>query len=68
MMLPRVFGESLFDDLFDDFWDFPSLDDKAMRKAERKLYGHHAAKMMKTDVKEHEIGRASCRERVSSPV
>ena len=26
MMLPRVFGESLFDDLFDDFWDFPSLD------------------------------------------
>ncbi len=54
MMLPRVFGESLFDDLFDDFWDFPSLDDKAMRKAERKLYGHHAAKMMKTDVKEHD--------------
>ena len=27
MMLPRVFGESLFDDLFDDFWDFPSLDE-----------------------------------------
>ena len=56
MMLPRVFGESLFDDLFDDFWDFPSLDDKAMRKAERKLYGHHAAKMMKTDVKDTEHG------------
>ena len=25
-----------------------------MRKAERKLYGHHAAKMMKTDVQEHD--------------
>ena len=44
MMLPRVFGESLFDDLFDDFWDFPSLDDKAMRKAERKLYGRSCSK------------------------
>ena len=47
MMLPSVFGENLFDDVFDDFWGFPSFDDKAMRKAERKLYGHHAAKMMK---------------------
>ena len=44
MMLPSVFGENLFDDVFDDFWGFPSFDDKAMRKAERKLYGHHAAK------------------------
>lgn len=41
MMLPSVFGENLFDDVFDDFWGFPSFDDKA----ERKLYGHHAAKM-----------------------
>ena len=54
MMLPSVFGENLFDDVFDDFWGFPSFDDKAMRKAERKLYGHHAAKMMKTDVQEHD--------------
>lgn len=45
MMLPSVFGENLFDDVFDDFWGFPSFDDKAMRKAEWKLYGHHAAKM-----------------------
>jgi len=50
MMLPSVFGENLFDDVFDDFWGFPSFDDKA----ERKLYGHHAAKMMKTDVQEHD--------------
>ena len=54
MMLPSVFGENLFDDVFDDFWSFPSFDDKAMHKAERKLYGHHAAKMMKTDVQEHD--------------
>ena len=50
MMLPSVFGENLFDDVFDDFWGVPSFDDKA----ERKLYGHHAAKMMKTDVQEHD--------------
>lgn len=54
MMLPSVFGENLFDDFFDDFFDLPSFDDKAMRKAERKLYGRHAAQMMKTDVQEHE--------------
>ena len=54
MMLPSVFGENLFDDVFDDFWGFPSFDDKAMRKPERKLYGHHAAKMMKKDVQEHD--------------
>ena len=44
MMLPSVFGENLFDDVFDDFWGFPSFDDKAMRKAERKLYGHQQQK------------------------
>ena len=54
MMLPSVFGENLFDDFFDGFFDLPSFDDKAMRKAERKLYGRHAAQMMKTDVQEHE--------------
>lgn len=30
------------------------FDDKAMQKAQRKLYGRHAANMMKTDVREHE--------------
>lgn len=54
MMTPSIFGESLFDDFFDDFFDFPVFDDKAMQKAQRKLYGHHAANMMKTDVKEHD--------------
>lgn len=54
MMLPSVFGENLFDDFFDDFFDFPAFDDKAMQKAQRKLYGRHASNMMKTDVQEHD--------------
>lgn len=54
MMTPSIFGENLFDDLFDDFFDFSTFDNKAMRKTERELYGRHAAKMMKTDVQEHE--------------
>lgn len=54
MMTPTIFGENLFDDFFDDLFDFPVFDDKAMQKAQRKLYGRHAANMMKTDVKEHD--------------
>lgn len=54
MMTPSIFGENLFDDFFDDFFGFPSFDDKAMQKAERKLYGRHVANMMKTDVQEHD--------------
>lgn len=53
MMTPSIFGENLFDDFFDDFFDFPAFDDRAMQKAQRKLYGRHAANMMKTDVQEH---------------
>ena len=54
MMRPGIFGENLFDDFFDDFFDFPTFDDKEMQKAQRKLYGRHAANMMKTDVQEHD--------------
>ena len=54
MMTPSIFGENLFDDFFDDFFEFPAFDDKAMQKAQKKLYGRHAANMMKTDVQEHE--------------
>lgn len=53
MMTPSIFGENLFDDFFDGFLDFPAYDDKAMQKAQRKLYGRYAVNMMKTDVKEH---------------
>ena len=51
MMLPSIFGENLFDDLWNDF---PWFDDSDMRKAEKKLYGHRAKRMMKTDIKEHD--------------
>jgi len=54
MMTPSIFGENLFDDFFDDFFDFPVWDDKAMKKAQKKLYGRHAANMMRTDVQEHD--------------
>lgn len=52
MLAPRFFGETLFDDFMDDLFDFP--DDKALRKAQKQLYGRHAVNMMKTDVQEHE--------------
>lgn len=54
MMTPGIFGENLFDDFFDDFFDFPVWEDRAAQKAQKKLYGRHAANMMKTDVQEHE--------------
>ena len=38
MLMPSIFN----DNLFDDFFDFPFYDDKADRKIQRKLYGHHA--------------------------
>ena len=47
-MLPSIFGENLFDELF----DFPSL--RELRNIERRLYGRSASHEMKTDVQEHE--------------
>ena len=44
MLLPSIFGESLLD----DWMDFGDVD--------RKLYGRHAANVMKTDVHEHDEG------------
>ncbi len=52
-MMPSVFGESLFDEFLDDFFDVPEWDDKDVKKAEKKLYGRHASNMMKTDVQDH---------------
>ena len=48
MLMPSIFRENLFDDWF-DFPDFRDLD-----RPERKLYGRHADRLMKTDVHEHE--------------
>ncbi|WP_294553246.1 Hsp20/alpha crystallin family protein [uncultured Pseudoflavonifractor sp.] len=48
-MLPSIFSENLFDDLFnDDFINFP------MWSGRNPLYGKHAKNLMKTDVRETE--------------
>jgi len=47
-MLPSIFGENLFDDWF----GFPAF--RELQDIDRKLYGRHAAREMRTDVKEHE--------------
>ena len=44
MLVPSIFS----DNFFDDFFEFPFIDDRAEKNAERKLYGHHAANLMKT--------------------
>ena len=50
MLMPSIFGENWFDDLFDEFpfYDF----DKSMKNTEKKLYGKKASRIMKTDIKE----------------
>ena len=49
-MLPSIFGESLFDDWMG--FPFRGLESDV----DHKLYGRHAGKVMKTDLKEHEDG------------
>ena len=51
MLVPSIFGESLFDDFMDDF---PFFDGKDEKKLEKKLYGRNAYRMMKTDIRERE--------------
>ena len=53
MLMPSIFGENLFDDFMSDF---PFFDDRDLRKTERKLYGHNAKRLMKTDIKETDSG------------
>ncbi|MDD6071152.1 MAG: Hsp20/alpha crystallin family protein [Clostridiales bacterium] len=53
MMMPSIFGEDLFDEFMDGF---PFYDDSDMKKLEKKLYGHHAKNLMKTDIKEDDTG------------
>ena len=54
MLMPSIFGENLFDDFFGDFPFY--YDDRAMKDAEKKLYGHKANHVMKTDIKEMNNG------------
>ena len=51
MMMPSIFGESLFDD---DWMDFPF--EREFFGKKNLLYGKHAKNMMKTDVRETENG------------
>ena len=48
MLMPNFFER----DLFDDFFNFPLYDDREMKRAEKKLYGHHGRDLMKTDIRE----------------
>ena len=52
MLYPTIFNGSIFDDLFDIA--FPAMRD--MGEVDKKLYGKHAAHVMKTDVREHDEG------------
>ena len=52
MLMPSIFGEDLFDDLF----QFPFHDDRAEQDLEKKLYGRRGKNLMKTDVKEQKDG------------
>ena len=45
-MLPSIFGENLFDDMFRDFASFDPFSESD------ELYGKHARALMKTDVRE----------------
>ncbi len=47
MLLPEIFGEKLLD----DWMDFPEME---FPDIDRKLYGKHAANVMKTDVHEQD--------------
>ena len=50
MLYPSIFNKNLFDDLMD--FEFPAFGE--LEDVDKKLYGKHAAHVMKTDVKEHD--------------
>lgn len=55
MYTPSIVNGNFFDTLFDDsLWNDPWFDDRAFRNVDRKLYGHNAQNLMKTDIKENE--------------
>ena len=47
-MLPSIFGENLFDDMWDDMFDTTSMFGR-----HNPLYGKHSKNLMKTDVREN---------------
>ena len=55
MLMPSLFHDDF--DLFDRFdpW-FNGFDDREFKNMEKKLYGHRAKNVMRTDVKESDTG------------
>ena len=53
MLMPSIFGEDLFDDFMNDFSFY---NEAPFENVEKKLYGHHAKNVMKTDIKETDEG------------
>ena len=53
MLMPSIFGEDLFDDFMNDFSFY---NDAPFSNVEKKLYGHHAKNVTKTDIKETDKG------------
>ena len=53
MLMPSIFGEDLFDNFMKDF---PFFDDNTESNVEKKLYGRRGKNLMKTDIKETEVG------------
>lgn len=52
MIVPSIFNDSLFDDFFFEPW----FNDGSFSKAEKKLYGHHGKNLMKTDIRQTDLG------------
>ncbi len=48
MLMSGIFGENLFD----DFWGFPTQ--RELANLDKRLYGKHSDLLMKTDVQENE--------------
>ena len=57
MLMPSIYGESFFDNFFDDF---PFFNDRELKKAEKKLYGKRACRIMNTDIKEKDEAYELC--------
>jgi len=55
MMFPSIFNDNLFDNWFDNDFFWPDYS-RMQKDMDKKLYGHRANEIMKTDVKETDKG------------
>lgn len=54
MLMPSLLNDNF--DLFDHFYDPWFNGEKQLQDMEKKLYGHHAKNVMRTDIKETDAG------------